>query len=202
MIYRILNIPIVYRAAQMILASGAEKNLLRRLQALVATLPMDGPLLDIGCGPESWLFKLGYDPVGLDIEPSYAAAYRAGGHHAVVGSAGALPFPDESFQCVWTFGMFHHLPDDLARMTLAEAMRTTRPGGVIILFDAVLPRRIWLRPLAYAIRRLDRGRFMRSQAHLLGLLPDRAAWSVERLSYAATGLEGVFCIYRKASAVA
>ena len=98
--------------------------------------------------------------------------------------------------------MFHHIPDDLARTAIAEAMRTTRPGGVVILFDAVLPRSVWHRPLAYAIRRLDRGKFMRSKAHLLGLLPDQAAWSIEHISYAATGLEGVFCIYRRASAAA
>ncbi|WP_374373248.1 class I SAM-dependent methyltransferase [Dongia sp.] len=202
MIYRILNIPIVYRAAQMILGPGAEKNILRRLQALVATLPMDGPLLDMGCGPESWLFKLGYDPVGLDIEPSYAAAYTAAGHRAVVGSAAELPFPSESFQCVWTFAMFHHLPDNLAGKALAEAIRVTRPGGAVLVFDSILPRSVWRRPLAYAIRRLDRGRFMRPKERLLGLLPERAAWSVEHISYAATGLEGVFCIYRKAPAAA
>lgn len=202
MIYKILNIPFVYRAAQFILGPGAETDILRRLKALVATLPMEGPLLDIGCGPQSWLFKLGYDPLGLDLEPSYAQAYTAAGHKAVVGSAAALPFPSDSFQCVWTFGMFHHIPDDLARTAIAEAMRTTRPGGVVILFDAVLPRSVWHRPLAYAIRRLDRGKFMRSKAHLLGLLPDQAAWSIEHISYAATGLEGVFCIYRRASAAA
>lgn len=197
MIYKILNIPFVYRAAQFILGPGGEADITKRLKALIATLPMDGPLLDIGCGPQSWLFKLGHHPIGLDLELSYASAYTATGHTAVVGSAADLPFGDNSFQGVWTIGMFHHLPDDLARRALGEAMRVCRPGGAVMVFDGIYPRNVWRRPLAYAIRRLDRGRFMRTEARLRDLLPNQKAWDIDHMSFAATGLEGLICVYRK-----
>lgn len=89
--------------------------------------------------------------------------------------------------------MFHHLPDDLMQQALDEMRRVCRANGHVLVVDAVLPVRAWQRPLAYAIRRADRGRFVRSQAALESLLPERSQWSVERVPYSRTGLEIVIC---------
>jgi len=62
-------------------------------------------------------------------------------------------------------------------------------------FDAVLPIRWWLRPLATAIRRGDRGKFIRSQTTIESLLPKRSLWSIERKLYSWTGLEMIVCCY-------
>ena len=95
--------------------------------------------------------------------------------------------------------MFHHLPDGLMKQALDEMRRVCRGNGHVLVVDAVLPVRAWQRPLAYAIRRADRGRFVRSQAALESLLPERPQWSVERVPYSRTGLEIVICQIAKSS---
>ena len=93
--------------------------------------------------------------------------------------------------------MFHHLPDPLAGQALDEMLRVCRPNGHVLILDAVLPVRAWQRPLAYALRRADRGRFVRSQAAFEKLLPQRSHWSVERVAYSHTGMEIVICQFVK-----
>ncbi len=116
-----------------------------------------------------------------------------------MGSANMLPFPSASFGEVWSIGMFHHLPDHVAQGALSEMMRVCRPDGHVVIFDAVLPVRAWQRPLAYILRRADRGRFVRPQAVFEALLPQRSRWSVERVPYSHTGMEIVICRFAKSS---
>ena len=54
------------------------------------------------------------------------------------------------------------MPDlgGLRRQALDEMRRVCRGNGHVIVVDAVLPVRAWQRPLAYAIRRADRGRWV------------------------------------------
>jgi hypothetical protein len=52
---------------------------------------------------------------------------------------------------------------------------------------------MWQRPLAYAIRKRDRGRFVRSQAAFEALLPEFPRWSLKRGLYAYNGLEIIIC---------
>ena len=196
--YKLLEVPSVFEAVGRIVAPGAERDVLRQLERVLARLPKATKILDVGCGPASVLWKLGLEPVGLDHSPSYVAAFRRGGREAVEGSAESLPFPDHSFDAVWSFALLHHIPDDVARKALVEMLRVCRPGGSVVVFDAVMPEPAWRRPLAWALRRLDRGEFMRAQDQLEALLPGRQDWELSRIDYSLSGLEGAFLIRRPA----
>jgi len=198
-IEKLLDRPAFYRLVQNLLAYGANELVLNQIRAVRAKFPPAEHILDIGCGPKSWLWQVGEHPVGLDLTYSYCRAFHEETEPAVMGSAARLPFGPESFEEVWSIGMFHHLPDELMQQALDEMRRVCRGNGHVVVVDAVLPVRAWQRPLAYAIRRADRGRFVRSQAALESLLPERPQWSVERVPYSRTGLEIVICQIAKSS---
>lgn len=191
--YRLLEHPQVYRLSQLLLAPGAEKKLTERLGLLKGGLDDTGPILDVGCGPESWLSKVDIHPVGLDISYQYSMVYHDSGNPAITGSATDLPFAAGTFGSAWSIGVLHHLPDEAAKEAIKEMLRVCRPTGHIIIMDAVLPRNSWVRPVAAIIRRMDRGEHMRDQLHLESLFPDASKWNMKRFTYAATGLEMLEC---------
>lgn len=180
----------VYRLLQRLLAPGAEPAIARRLSGQ----SRGGLSLDAGCGPTSWLWPAGNAPYGVDICLDFARAFHRRSGRAVVASATALPFRTGCFDDVWSFGLLHHLSDGDARAAIREMRRVTRDGGQTVIFDAVLPRRAWTRPLAALLRKLDRGSWMRREETLQALLTTSAdSWSYERITYAYTGLEGLWC---------
>ena len=86
-------------------------------------------VLDLWCGPASITAGLGDDAIGVDVDPdpptdvpvAAADAYR-------------LPFPDGSFDAVFSCAVMQHLTDPPA--ALAEARRVCRSGAVIGVADA------------------------------------------------------------------
>ncbi len=200
--YNILNLPWIFKAVQRIVAPGGEADLLREIKAALSELPGFQNTLDVGCGPSSWLWHLNHTPVGLDNSPTYVKAYRNHGGHAMLGSADSIPFDSETFDAVWSFALFHHLDDLTARKTIKEMIRVCKPQGFVFVFDSVLPRTAWRQPLAWLIRRLDRGENMRTQAKFETLLSEIDYWKIRRFSYSKTGLEGVFCVLYPRSKIA
>jgi len=190
-IYRLLEIPWIFRLQRKLLAPGGDRAFIRKITSLQEQLPAARMLLDVGCGPASWLFGVGEHPLGLDRSLSYVQEYVERGERAVVGSAGGLPFRSGRFDGVWSIGLLHHLPDDVAAAAVQEMLRVCRPDGYVVVLDAVMPRRAWRRPLAYALRRLDRGRFVRSESALRNLFPPQLNWRSDRFTFAATGLEAL-----------
>ena len=83
---------------------------------------------------------------------------------------------------------------------LLNRMRdVVRPDGLVYVFDNVFPERIYRRPLPYAIRRLDRGRYVRTEERLRGLVA-RAIPSpthVRRVTYSWYGLEAMTFLARR-----
>lgn len=199
-IYSALDKPLFYRLAQKIFAPGARASLIAHLRTITQSLPPRTNLLDVGCGPESWLFAVGLKPTGLDLTESYVAEWIKRGDRAVVGSADELPFAAKSFEGVWSIGLLHHLPDETVRKVMQECVRVCQHNdGYLVILDAVKPRVAWRRPLAWLIRRMDRGQFMRTEGQLRSLLHKDYEWSVRRITYALTGLELLVCVCRFAA---
>ena len=103
-------------------------------------------VLDIGCGTGSLVVQLlklhpEADVTGLDPDPKALArakrkADRAGVSPALdVGFSDDLPYPDVSFDFVFSSFMFHHLRPEEQQATLAEVRRVLKPGGSFQLVD-------------------------------------------------------------------
>ena len=176
---------------------GADGALQKMIARWLAGHPVQGACLDVGCGPHPRLRAAGVEAAGVDVSETFVQAVRRAGGAAEVACATALPFADGAFAGVWSFGLLHHLPDEAARRAVGEMRRVTCAGGWTVIFDAVLPRAAWRRPLAALVRAADRGRWMRSQAALEALLRPFGDWQRERMTYAWTGLEGLWCALAK-----
>ena len=90
----------------------------------------DRPVLEIGSG-RGYLQDIASNYTGLDISPTVARFYHK---KFVLGSATAMPFPDDSFDGVWSIWVFEHVPNP--EQAFFEARRVTRDGGVLFLLPA------------------------------------------------------------------
>ncbi|HCC54456.1 MAG TPA: hypothetical protein DEQ20_05970 [Desulfobulbaceae bacterium] len=196
-LYSLLEHPLGYHLSQLVFAPGAKRLLTEQLRKTAQTLGFAGLVLDVGCGPASWLWKVGGHPVGLDLSFAYSSAFKNAGEIALTGSATALPFANSSFAGIWSIGLLHHLPKEAARQAIQEMLRVCRKGGYVAVLDAVLPTSPWQRPVAHLVRKLDRGRFMRKQTELVSLLPERTDWEINRFTYTLNGLEVLCCVWHK-----
>ncbi len=119
-------------------------------------------VLDIGCGTGTLatLIKCLHrnaEVVGLDPDPKALARARRKAARAEVsiqfdqGFADELPYPDASFDRVFSSFMFHHLRADLREKTLREVRRVLAPGGSFHMLDFARPEMRtsgwWARPL-------------------------------------------------------
>jgi SAM-dependent methyltransferase len=93
-------------------------------------------VLDVGCGPGALLGELARlageaSAVGVDPSQTFAAAARARhpGVAVEIGTAEALPFPDDSFDAALAQLVVHFMSDPVAG--LADMARVTRPGGPV-----------------------------------------------------------------------
>ncbi len=103
-------------------------------------------VLEIGCGTGNLLLLIKRlepraDVVGLDPDPkALARARRKAARRSLPvqldqGFAGTLPYPDASFDHMFSALMFHHLGPGEKVGALREARRVLRPGGSLHLLD-------------------------------------------------------------------
>lgn len=95
-------------------------------------------VLDAACGEgygAAWLARNARTVTGLDIDPPTIAAarlkYALPGLRFETGSVAAMPFADESFDCVVSFETLEHLAEQ--QEMLSEIRRVLRPQGILII---------------------------------------------------------------------
>ena len=103
-------------------------------------------VIEIGCGTGnlSILIKRLHpqaEVIGLDPDPKALARARGKAEREALsvqlvrGFAEELPYPDASFDRVFSAFMFHHLEPDEKEKTLQEARRVLKPSGSLHLVD-------------------------------------------------------------------
>lgn len=93
--------------------------------------PLQGRLLDVGCGemPYRTFLPKDVDYVGIDVPQ--AAAFSMQGNEEIISFDGChIPFPDETFDTVLCTEVLEHAPEPAA--LIAEIERVLKPGGTLI----------------------------------------------------------------------
>jgi len=98
---------------------------------------LDGPVLDLGCGPGHWtafLHSLGADVIGVDLVPEFIAHAQAThpGLDVRQGSMTELDLPDHSVAGVLAWYSTIHLTPSALEGVLIEFRRLLTPGGLLV----------------------------------------------------------------------
>jgi demethylmenaquinone methyltransferase/2-methoxy-6-polyprenyl-1,4-benzoquinol methylase len=115
----------------------------KRLGVKQAGLPNAPVILDLASGTGDFSRLVAHQfpgarAVAVDItERMLLLAKERGVEHAVCGDAGALPFADGSFDCVFVGYGLRNFPD--LGLAVGEIERVTRPGGLLVSLDFFLP---------------------------------------------------------------
>ncbi len=123
---------------------GADKA--RAVLIQQAAIQPNHRVLDVGCGTGTLATRLkrSYPVVevtGLDPDPLALnrARQKASKNRASIqfdqGYADELPYPDSSYDRVFSSFMFHHLPPEARPKALREIRRVLKPGGSLHLVD-------------------------------------------------------------------
>ena len=92
-------------------------------------LPVQGLILEAGCGPADWVYYLrsiGYDVVGMDFcTPILVDSMgQESSLPLVAGDVFQLPFKDDSLEGILSFGVIEHFEGETAK--LSEALNGRR----------------------------------------------------------------------------
>lgn len=113
------------------------------------------PVLDLGCG-DGFIASVAFErrlAAGMDIELGVLESAARSGTYQSVQTADArhLPFPDASFNTVFSNGAMEHM-NDLPQV-LGEIARVLKPGGVLA---TLVPSNKYMRPVGKLAKCLGR----------------------------------------------
>lgn len=149
------SLPVFQRQWQEMLAAEAEPEFgpqeqlfaERKIEALTAILPPPpATVLECGCGSAEVsvaLASLGYRCTLLDAAPAALHVARRRFERQglaatyTLGNVYRLPFPDNTFDVLTSFGLLEHFVD--VDKVIAEMVRVVRPGGMF--FADIVPER-------------------------------------------------------------
>jgi len=216
-LYRLLKYPLIYLLSQNMFSLG-EGLFLKKIYKDVFG-KSQGLVLDVGCGPALSTPPPDGTIIGVDINPLYVKQYispddknashgiehilrHKGRRLGVVCTADLFPFGKNVFDEIRSYALLHHLPTESALAAVKEMLSCTRPTGRVIIIDSVWPRVPLLRPVAWLLRRIDRGRWIRTEDELLKIafLAHSKNWTAKRFTYSLLGLEALLLIFEKPSA--
>jgi SAM-dependent methyltransferase len=102
-------------------------------------IPRGGHVLDAGCGVGRWfaITAPGRSLSGMDFAPSLLERARANaeGVDVFLGDVRKIPADSASFDAAYTAKVLQCLPEHERPTAVAELLRVTRPGGVVVLFE-------------------------------------------------------------------
>ena len=93
----------------------------------------DGDVLEVGCGTGLILARVAQfanRATGIDLSAGMLELAGNRGLCVVQGSATALPFADEQFDCTYSFKVLAHVTD--IHQAMSEMARVTRSGGTVL----------------------------------------------------------------------
>jgi SAM-dependent methyltransferase len=140
-------------------------------------LPRQPRFLDAGCGSGRTLDDLAERGLvsGVDASPLAVAAARDRGHADIhVSTIEHLPFDDDRFDLVTCLDVIEHTPDD--RESLAELMRVTRPGGLLVVTVPAYPA-------LFSAHDVANGHYRRYRAESLSAAAFEAGWATVSDTY-------------------
>lgn len=137
-------------------------------QALIsqASLPGKNTILDIGCGTGTLTILAKQNSpvsevIGIDGDPQILAIARAKAAELELsitldeGMSYALPYEDNTFDCVLSSLMLHHLTRKDKKRTFGEIYRVLKPDGELHVADWGKPHNVLMRLAFYPVQLLD-----------------------------------------------
>ncbi|NJK72702.1 MAG: class I SAM-dependent methyltransferase [Synechococcaceae cyanobacterium SM2_3_60] len=130
-------------------ADAMRRRIVRPLVDYAARWGKSQRILDVACGTGRTLRLLrqslpDVQLVGTDLSPAYLRKANQllselpGELPQLIQAPGeALPFTDNYFDALTTVFLFHELPRAVRQPVIAEMVRVTKPGGVIVICDSI-----------------------------------------------------------------
>jgi SAM-dependent methyltransferase len=179
-------------------AGGSEFFIRQKCRIVARRLPASSSsghlrVLDAGCG-QGTAFKFFDRHVrvfGTDISQPMLRPAAAKGPVAVQEPL-MLPFADDTFDAVYAYCIYHHIPDDDHVRHLAELRRVVKPGGEVMVFEHNPYNPVTARIFARAP--IDRGCHMIKPAGLRQTFRDAGFARVDQgyLLFVPESLHGLF----------